>query len=171
MLVNEWDERRTAKIYTHYILCRTLYEFVYANNGMLDMNVYPLMQATMKHKVCRLKRHYDYIYSFANNKESKAKFKRMHAERLVDLLETVENMHAYHTWEVGEDFPEAELLKCPSMYDLAEYVIPDKLLEYCLKGVKLTDSIMEEMIHEVHNKIYTLVFYRKLPFGKNWSPF
>ncbi len=171
MIVNKWDERETAKVYTHYIFYRTLIEIVHSNNGMLDMNIYPLIKSSVKFKIERLRRNYTILYAADNSEGEVANILRLGWPRVYDFMEFLENMHTYNMWNFTPEIYDAVQMECPENPNVIEYLLPEKLLEYSRKDIIITDEIVKELVTDMHNRIYTLVIKRHLPYGQYWFPY
>lgn len=168
MLVNEWDGRRTARNYTHYIYRNTDFENLHAEGIKMDMTTYEFMKKIMKKQINKWNRNYDIMYSITSVDNCVEKFDQSNLWKR-DFISFYDEMRFLNMGNWGSNWDEAVELEKPTNNDLAEYILSGKFLECCKNGAKLTDSTMRELNRDIHNRVYTLVINELMPCGQAYA--
>ena len=169
MFVNEWDGRRTARNYAHYIYRNTDFENLHSEGIKMDMTTYEFMKKIVKKQINKWNRNYDIMYCITGVDNCVEKFDPLNLWRKRDFIRFYDEMRFLNIGNWGYNWDEAVELEKPTNNDLAEYILSGTFLEFCKSGAKLTDSTMRELNCDIHNRVYTLVVNKLIPCGQAYA--
>ncbi len=168
MLVNEWDERRTAKNIAHYIYRNTDFENLHAEGITMDMTTYEFMKKIMRKQINKWKRNIEMICNITEE-NCRELYEPLNWWRKLDFKSFYDEMGFLHKGKWGSSWVDAVEVEPPTKKDLTEYILSGKFLEFCQSGAKLTDSTMRELNRDIHNRVYTLVVNNLIPSRKAYA--
>lgn len=169
MLVNDWDIRKTARDYVHYIYRNTEVEDLHAAAIKMDMSTYEIVKKIVEKQIGKWERNYAMIYDAATISECKRKMRGMNEQRQSEFAEFVIAIAFFNMAKFGSNWDEAVEIEPPTNQNIAEYVLSGKFLECCKSGTVMDDIAMREINRDIHNRVYTLMINGLIPCGLSYA--
>ncbi len=125
MLVNDFDEKKIAKIFAHYAYRNTAVEDFHAGQSVImNDEIYQKVYEIVAGKIRRIQRNHKLLLDFKSKAEVEQALSAMYYPRAKEFFDYYNDMLAYAMFPYGSEWDEPILLKNDKRpKDLASYIL------------------------------------------------